>query len=163
MDLRHAIWLGCAFIACTPATEPPPDPRVEVLLERVEALEARLKALERRGNGSRSRPADGADGPVRSKAKAKAKARPAPTQEASAPREGLVLIEMEGDASRVVLSSDDRKWRLPRRVPPGEYWLLTDFGDGSLKRHKQVVIDREPQVVHCSSEAQACEFKAKTP
>ena len=153
---RVGLLLVAGAISCTTGSSEPQaeDPRIETLRARVEVLENRLDTLERRA--SRSRGGERAASGSRSKSRSE---RAAKGEGAGTPGP-MVTIEIEGDAARAVLSDGERKWRLPRRVPPGEYWLLTDFGEGTLQRHSKVVLQSEDQYIDCVSETRSCEVRS---
>jgi len=157
------LFLGLSFLvaACTRPSSPSPeaDPTDEVL-RRLDDIENRLKALESRPgktatrattNRSKTRPSDRA---ARGGKDTKAK---------TAPPVPLVTVALEGDADRVALSGQERTWRLPRRVPAGDYWLLVAFGEEKLERHLQITLTDIDQRVRCDASTKRCEVFASSP
>jgi hypothetical protein len=142
-----------ALLACRPSQSPDPkDPTLSEVLQRLDVVEARLTELESRSSKASSRSAQSqgkTSGATRSRSGKNAKAK--------APPEGeRVTVSLDGDADRVVLAGPERTWRLPRRVPPGDYWLLVAFGEEKLERHLEVTVFDIDQRVHCDASSRHC-------
>jgi len=135
--------LALLLAACTqPAIEeedPAKDKQIAELIDRVNKLEQRLKVVEER--------------PGRGKTPTK---KPQPRR--PEPDGPLVAIKLTGDATKVLLAAGgERKWRLPGRVPAGEYSLLAAFGEGKLERRSKIYVrEGEPMSLNCMSSTESC-------
>ncbi len=151
--MRFATLALLLVVACkTPsADESAKDEEIAALKTRVERLEKRLNALEAGKGRTKAPAARGAGGGGGGRTRAKA---PTPREPVTGP---VVPVSIGGDATRVLLTDGDRKWRLPSRVPPGEYTLLAAFGEEKLERRSKVYIkEGEPVALTCRAETNSC-------
>ncbi len=108
MRLLGWMIMGFALFGCASASQE----KLDELGKKVVTLEKRVKALEGKGKASKSKG-------KATKTKAKS---PAPGPKGK--------VTLTGDAKKVLLSHDKRKFTLPGDVPAGEYKILASFADG---------------------------------
>ena len=151
----------CLMVACSPEDKPAGAGKKEMvsLVKKVNALEKRVKALEAfargdkpKGDGAKS--GKGAKAGKGDKAGNGAKAGKGGKEADKGPK---VSVTVEGDAARVALAFQGKRFTLPGDIPVGSYQVAANFGeDKAVNAGKVEVTENGPSRLTCSSATKKC-------
>ncbi|MGC6493899.1 MAG: hypothetical protein ACON5B_13770 [Myxococcota bacterium] len=151
----------CLMVACSPEAKPAGAGKKEMasLVKKVNALEKRVKALEAFARGDKPK-GDGAKaakagkGAKGAKAGNGAKAGKGGKDGEKGPK---VSVTVEGDAARVALAFQGKRFAVPGDIPVGSYQVAANFGeDKAVNAGKVELTEDGPSTLTCSSATKTC-------
>ena len=157
--MRVLCWISALTLGgCFGSEAGPVDGEVDQLKQRVTRLENRVKNLEGRGNRQGKAGKTPAAGQGRN---GKAPAGKSKGGKTPGPAPQPVDLSIEGDAKAVVLTNGQRKFKVPGKIPPGEFTVLAAFGEETLAKKGTIAIEdgTEQATLLCDSVASTCTVK----
>jgi len=155
-----------ATTACT-SSDAPTKEDLDAVKRRLTSVEKRVKAVEGKGGAGQGKAgkAKGRAGGAKAKKKGGGKDKKGGGKakkggEPNAPTEDLgpvVSIDVEGDASKVVLMKARKKYAVPGQVPAsGEYTVLAAFPDTKPMEAGRIEVGEADAVLSCDGEDKTC-------
>jgi len=146
------VTLAIGLTACGSAGD---SDKVERLERKVMALERRVKSLETRGG--RKGPPNSAQRRQGNRAGKPDGVKPNAAQPKSNAPVDKGKVRAQGDARRVALLRNGKKFSLPSEVPVGDYKILAAFGEDKPVEAGTVSVAKEQAVtITCSAETKTC-------
>lgn len=138
-----------ALTGCSAGQDDPADAdEIAALKKRITKLEKRIGQIEKRMGR-----------PPRGKApRGKAPRGKNPGGGQPPPTGPTRMVKFEGDAKAVMLTGNQRRYKLPGQVPAGKYMVLVAFGEETLARKGELQVPKGdgPLVLTCTQALDGC-------
>ena len=147
--------MALTLTGCSGQTEDPKAAdEIAALKKRITKLENRVRQLERGGRGKAPPRGKAPRGKAPPRGKNPGGGKPPPSGPAR-------MVKFEGDAKAVMLTGNQRRYKLPGQVPAGKYMLLVAFGEETLAKKGEIAVPQGegPLTFECTAALDGCKAK----